>query len=154
MLLLYLPDDLPRFNGLDIALVTLSKSFLLSEYVKPICMPYNTKLTKIKAIDEKWDGEPLTITGFGIKDDPEKLPDRLLYANVVKIKSEQCLKSPNTLFRNKGFLVNLKTKRYASKFAMFMEKENPCSFFVFHLEQLLSFPYECPGLCQYRPGNS
>ena len=24
----------------------------------------------------------------------------------------------------------------SSKFAMFMEKENPCSFFIFHLEQL------------------
>ena len=29
------------------------------------------------------------------------------------------------LFRNKGFLVNLKTERNASKFAVFMEKENP-----------------------------
>ena len=112
MLILYLPDDLPRFNGLDIALVTLSKSFILSEYVKPVCMPYNTKLTKIKAIDEKWDGEPLTITGFGIKDDPEKLPDRLLYANVVKIKSEQCLKSPNTLPSN---WLKMKTENFCYK---------------------------------------
>ena len=32
------------------------------------------------------------------------------------------------LFRNKEFLVNLKTKRNASKFAIFMEKVNPCSF--------------------------
>ena len=30
-----------------------------------------------------------------------------------------------SLFRNKGFLVNLKTEKNASKFAMFMEKENP-----------------------------
>ena len=48
-----------------------------------------------------------------------------------------------TLFRNKGFLVNLKTERNASNFAMFMEKENPHSFlFVFHLEQLSFLPYE------------
>ena len=45
------------------------------------------------------------------------------------------------LFRKKRFLVNLKTERNASKFAMFMEKENPCSFFIFHLEQLSFFPY-------------
>ena len=29
------------------------------------------------------------------------------------------------LFRKKRFLVNIKTERNASKFAMFMEKENP-----------------------------
>ena len=38
-------------------------------------------------------------------------------------------------------MVNLKTERNASKFAMFMEKENPRSFFVFHLELLLFSPY-------------
>ena len=31
-----------------------------------------------------------------------------------------------TLFRNKRFLINLILERNASKFAMFMEKENPC----------------------------
>ena len=36
-----------------------------------------------------------------------------------------------TLFQKKRFLVNLQTERNASKFAMFMEKENPCSFFRF-----------------------
>ena len=48
-----------------------------------------------------------------------------------------------SLFRNKGFLVNLKTERNASKFAMFMELENPHTykvFFIFHLEQLSFFP--------------
>ena len=49
----------------------------------------------------------------------------------------------STLFRKKRFLLNLKTERNASKFAMFMEKENPRSFFVFHLEQ-----------CRHRPGHS
>ena len=100
MLILYLPDDLPRFNGLDIALITLSKSYPLSEYVKPICLPYNTKLTKINAIDEKWDGEQLTISGFGQKDDSKDLPDKLLYANVIKQNSEQCLKNPLDLPSN------------------------------------------------------
>ena len=28
---------------------------------------------------------------------------------------------------------------------MFMKKENPYSFFIFHFEQLYFFPYECPG---------
>ena len=45
-----------------------------------------------------------------------------------------------TLFRNKGFLVNLKTERNASKFAMFMEKENPRSFFRFSFRATFIFP--------------
>ena len=38
------------------------------------------------------------------------------------------------------------------QFAMFMEKENPHSFF--HFELLYFFPYECPGLCWHRPRHS
>ena len=45
-----------------------------------------------------------------------------------------------SLFRNKGFLVNLKTERNASKFAMFMEKENPHSFFRFSFRATFIFP--------------
>ena len=45
-----------------------------------------------------------------------------------------------SLFRNKGFLVNLKTQRNASKFAMFMEKENPRSFFRFSFRATFIFP--------------
>ena len=45
-----------------------------------------------------------------------------------------------SLFRNKEFLVNLKTERNASKFAMFMEKENPCSFFRFSFRATFIFP--------------
>ena len=48
------------------------------------------------------------------------------------------------LFRNKGFLVNLKTKRNASKFAMFMEKENPYSFFRFSFRATFIFPLWMP----------
>ena len=74
--------------------------------------------------------------------------------NIFLIAMTNNVTISTSLFRNKGFLVNLKTKRNASKFAMFMEKENPCSFFVFHLEQLSFSPYECPGLCRHRPGHS
>ena len=86
-------DKWPLFIGLDIALITLSDSFTLNEYVKPICLPYNTRLTKlnINEIDEKWDGEQFTITGFGPSDDSTPvLPDKLLFANVLKQNSEQC----------------------------------------------------------------
>ena len=60
-------------------------------------MPSNN--IKFNAIDEKWDDEPLTISGFGFiddsitfgsKDDSKKLPDKLLYANVIKQNSDQC----------------------------------------------------------------
>ena len=54
------------------------------------------------------------------------------------------LQSNNPLFRNKEFLVNLKTERNASKFAMFMEKENPCSFFRFSFRATFIFPLWMP----------
>ena len=44
------------------------------------------------------------------------------------------------LFRKKRFLVNLKTERNAAKFAMFMEKENPRSFFRFSFRATFIFP--------------
>ena len=44
------------------------------------------------------------------------------------------------LFRKKRFLVNLKTERNASKFGMFMEKENPRSFFPFSFRATFIFP--------------
>ena len=37
-------------------------------------------------------------------------------------------------------MVNLKTERNASKFAMFMEKENPHSFFRFSFRATFIFP--------------
>ena len=49
-----------------------------------------------------------------------------------------------TLFRNKGFLVNLNAKRNASKFAMFMEKANPRSFFHFSFRATFIFPLWMP----------
>ena len=72
----------------------------------------------------------------------ENFKRKLFFSNFQKIllHTLYCTLWHSTLalFRKKRFLVNLKTKRNASKFAMFMmEKENPCSFFfVFNLEQL------------------
>ena len=57
------------------------------------------------------------------------------------------------LFRKKRFEINFLFLRNASKFAIFIEKENPHSFFVFHFEHFWVLPYECPGLCQHRPGH-
>ena len=36
----------------------------------------------------------------------------------------------------------------------FYNKKIRIVFFVFHFEQLLFFPNECPSLCRYRPGHS
>ena len=60
-----------------------------------------------------------------------KIPPFLRFYSTVIVLS---------LFRNKEFLVNLKTERYASKFAMFMEKENPRSFFRFSFRATFIFP--------------
>ena len=49
-----------------------------------------------------------------------------------------------SLFRKKRFLVNLKTERNASKFAMFMEKENPHSFFHFSFKATFIFALWMP----------
>ena len=49
-----------------------------------------------------------------------------------------------SLFQKKRFLVNLKTERNASKFAMFMEKENPRSFFSFSFRAAFIFPLWMP----------
>ena len=39
-----------------------------------------------------------------------------------------------SLFRKKRFEINFFVRQNASKFAIFIEKENPNSFFVFHFE--------------------
>ena len=81
---------------------------------------------------------------------PDKKPINI--TNVKKVLlpayNEYCLLMPGStcdtgmypLFINKGFLVNLKTERNASKFAMFMEKENPRSFFRFSFRATFIFP--------------
>ena len=45
-----------------------------------------------------------------------------------------------TLFRKKRFEINFFVRQNASKFAIFIEKENPCSFFRFSFRAFLSFP--------------
>ena len=54
----------------------------------------------------------------------------------------------STLIRNMRFVLDEKLLQNASKFAILLEYENPCSFFVFHFVLLYFFPNECPGLCQ------
>ena len=60
------------------------------------------------------------------------------------------------LLGNKRFALNEMFQRNASKFAIIYVQENPRNFFcfVFHFVRLYFFPYECPGLCQHRPGHS
>ena len=61
----------------------------------------------------------------------------------------------NTLFRNKRFMLDEIVQRNASKFAIFLEYENPSIvFFVLHFMLLYFSPNGCPGLCQHRPGHS
>ena len=63
----------------------------------------------------------------------------LLMANKLDLHHHRKV-SACPLFRKKRFLVNLKTERNASKFAMFMEKENPRSFFRFSFRATFIFP--------------
>ena len=62
-------------------------------------------------------------------------------SQILKKHHENGVPIDPTLFRNKRCLVNLKTKRNASKFAIFMEKENPCSFFRFSFGATSSFTF-------------
>ena len=61
-----------------------------------------------------------------------------LYTFLIKITT------PWHSSEKKRFLVNLKTERNALKFAMFMEKENPCSFFRFSFRATFIFPLWMP----------
>ena len=45
-----------------------------------------------------------------------------------------------TLFRNKRFVLDEKLRQNASKFAILLEYENPCSFFRFSFRATLFFP--------------
>ena len=57
---------------------------------------------------------------------------------------------------NKRFALNEMFHRNTSKFALYFMyrylKENPPSFFILQFVQLYFSPYECPGICQHRPG--
>ena len=48
------------------------------------------------------------------------------------------------LFRKNRFEINFFVQRNASKFAIFIEKENPCSFYRFSFRATLSFPLWMP----------
>ena len=61
-------------------------------------------------------------------------------SQILKKHHENGVLIDTTLFRNKRFLVNLITKRNALKFATFMEKENPRSFFCFSFRATFTFP--------------
>ena len=50
----------------------------------------------------------------------------------------------NTLFRKKRFEINFFVRQNASKFAIFIEKENPLSFFRFSFRATLSSPLWMP----------
>ena len=52
------------------------------------------------------------------------------------------------LFRNKRFMLDEMFQQNASKFAIFLEYENPCNFFISCY--FIIFPNKCPGLCQHR----
>ena len=57
-----------------------------------------------------------------------------------------------TLLRNKRFLLKFLTPQNASKFAIFLWKENPKLLFLFYILCYYIFsPNECPGLCRHRP---
>ena len=47
-------------------------------------------------------------------------------------------------------------ERKYSTFAIFLEYEDTCRVFfsVFHFVLLYFVPYECPGVCRHRPGDS
>ena len=57
-----------------------------------------------------------------------------LYVNAVIIPQHR-----QTHFKKERFALNFLTPQNASKFAIFMEKENPCSFFRFLFRATLSF---------------
>ena len=91
-------------------------------------------------------------TCFEQKSNPKMVIYIITIAGLFSRKMAHILNQ--SLFRKKRFKINFFVRQNASKFAIFIEKENPNSFFVFHLEQLSFFPYECPGLCWHRPGHS
>ena len=58
-----------------------------------------------------------------------------LFMHALLVIGEKCSKTIKvTLFRKKRFEINFFVRRNTSKFAVFIEKENPHSFFVFHFE--------------------
>ena len=68
-------------------------------------------------------------------------PKKIIRRGKEKICSQQAeVACSCPLFRNKRFMLDEMTKRNASKFAMFLEYKNPCSFFRFSICATLFFP--------------
>ena len=74
----------------------------------------------------------------------------------VKIKKTLKLKNVAILHSSekKRFMLDEMFQRNASKFAIFLEYENPHSFFMFHFMLHYFPPNECPGLYWHRSGHS
>ena len=62
--------------------------------------------------------------------------------NLVKVRWSQ--RKHKSLFRKQRFEINFFVRQNASKFAIFIEKENPRSFFRFSFRAFLSFPLWMP----------
>ena len=76
-----------------------------------------------------------------------------MYVVVVQGYGLKACNDQVALFRNKKFMLDEKLQGNASKFAIFLEYENP--FFLFFISCNFIFsPNECPGLCRHRPGHS
>ena len=70
---------------------------------------------------------------MGSPSGPEYSANHVTFGKVAVLVS-------SSLFRKKMFEINFFVRRNASKFAIFIEKENPRSFFRFSFRAFLSFP--------------
>ena len=66
------------------------------------------------------------------------LPDRVL-GKIYAYDIKKGIRPSYTLFRKMRFEINFFVRQNASKFAIFIEKENPHSFFRFSFRAFLSF---------------
>ena len=76
-------------------------------------------------------------------DKPNRLAVHWLYGSSIQI-TQHLSSAQHSLFRKKRFEINFFVQRNASKFAIFIEKENPCSFFRFSFRATLSFTLWMP----------
>ena len=70
----------------------------------------------------------------------EHPPRRVKLASIFQfVVSTQIITNAQSLFRNKKFMLDEMTQRNTSKFVIFLEYENPGSFFRFSFRAFLSF---------------
>ena len=74
----------------------------------------------------------LVKSNYNIKIPSPGCKSQQTFCNYIRHTYKESFLNANsiTLFRNKRFLVNLILQRYDSNFALFMENENPHSFFL------------------------